>query len=79
MTIGPRPLCLSCKRLKEFPYCEAFPAGIPVEIASRQFDHHFPFPGDGGKLYVPIADAPDEALLPETDQGTPTHERKPPE
>jgi hypothetical protein len=55
MTTGPLALCFRCARLREFPYCEAFPGdpenegpGIPVEIAGWLHDHHKPFPGDHG-------------------------------
>ncbi len=57
MTIGPPPLCWSCKRYNATPMglhtCEAFPDGIPEEILNWTFDHHNPHPGDGGKQFVP--------------------------
>jgi hypothetical protein len=52
MTTGTVPLCFDCTRLREWPFCEAFPEGIPVEIASWQHDHHTPFPGDNGLSFV---------------------------
>lgn len=35
------------------PICSAFPAGIPVEIMTGEFDHTKPYPGDGGIRYLP--------------------------
>ena len=33
--------------------CEAFPDGIPKEIAFGDWDHTKPFPGDKGILFEP--------------------------
>jgi hypothetical protein len=53
------PLCYSCARARKLgsaegePYtCEAYPAGIPFEIIYWQHDHHAPFKGDNGMLYL---------------------------
>jgi hypothetical protein len=46
------PVCFTCTRLIEFPYCAAFQeAEIPDEIASNADDHTLPFPGDHGLRY----------------------------
>lgn len=53
--------CRSCKHLGDDPGslpngaspCEAFPAGIPREIATGAFDHREPHPGDNGVRYEP--------------------------
>ena len=59
MTIGPLALCYTCARAlalgrNEEPAftCDAFPDGIPFEILSWDHDHHEPFPGDKGKVFV---------------------------
>lgn len=33
--------------------CEAFPDGIPDDIARLGYDHRNPFPGDNGIMFVP--------------------------
>ena len=48
MTSGPPALCLTCRRLQIFPFCEAYPDGIPIEIASGQADYHYTYEGDHG-------------------------------
>lgn len=52
-------LCETCARFYDaegIPRCEAFPGpeGIPEEILMMEFDHRDPYPGDGGKQYLPI-------------------------
>lgn len=49
--IGPRPVCLDCKHFiheKGSFKCEAFPEGIPDEIAIGGSKHKKPYPGDHG-------------------------------
>jgi len=42
--------CLECKHLIDLveSVCEAFPAGIPLEILQDKVQHHTCFPGDHG-------------------------------
>ena len=57
--IGPVPLCLKCKHLRDLEpgtfgrTCDAFPDGIPKEIFSGGVDHDKPYPGDHGILFEP--------------------------
>ena len=53
MTTGPLPMCFGCTHLRHYPFCDAYPGGIPVEIATWQHDHREPFPGDQGVLFEP--------------------------
>jgi len=49
--IGQRPVCLDCKHFfnEKGPFrCEAFPNGIPEEIAMGGNPHKRPYPGDNG-------------------------------
>jgi len=48
------PSCDSCKELIAYPFCWAFPEGIPGEIRRGEHDHKTPFPGDGGVQYSPV-------------------------
>jgi hypothetical protein len=45
--------CVHCMRLSANNCCEAFPAGIPAEIISNEFDHTQPYPGDHGLRFKP--------------------------
>ena len=47
------PSCSNCKYHDGFHRCAAFPAGIPWEIKTGQFDHTKPYPHDGGIRYEP--------------------------
>jgi hypothetical protein len=57
------PSCSFCKRFN-IPVrspsgpapltCEAFPDGIPDPILRAEISHAEPYPGDGGKTFVPL-------------------------
>ena len=48
--------CLACRHWDGAAACKAFPllqGGIPIEIASGQYDHRKPHPGDHGIRFEP--------------------------
>ena len=51
--------CISCKHYLMAVECRAFPAGIPIEIFTGEYDHTKPFAGDGGIMFEPFN--PDES------------------
>lgn len=49
--------CLLCKHFNfAGEGCAAFPAGIPPEILSGEFDHRKAYDGDGGIRWEPADD-----------------------
>ena len=46
--------CVSCRRKKRGPVCEAYPEGIPEVILNGSIDHKTPYPGDQGLTYLPV-------------------------
>ena len=65
MTTPMPPMCVVCDRIaKDRSFsCEAFPDGIPDEIAFRYFDHRNEYPGDNGLRFVPIDSPATEVIL----------------
>jgi hypothetical protein len=49
-------ICTDCVYFneKEYGTCKAFPDGIPIAIASNEFDHNFPYENDNGIRFKPI-------------------------
>jgi hypothetical protein len=55
--------CSYCRRRgADGDRCEAFPGGIPDEIRLNDFDHHRPYPGDGGMRFKPRSGVPTTIL-----------------
>ncbi len=44
-------VCFGCANLLYYPYCLAFPNGIPAEMRIGGNEHKEPFPGDNGIMY----------------------------
>ncbi len=69
MTSIPPPMCYGCTHKREGLTCDAFPAGIPLEIVRSVADHREPFHGDNGIRFEPrdtaAADYADQ-LFPKT-------------
>jgi hypothetical protein len=42
------PVCFACRHLIYWPYCAAFPDGIPDQVRQGQDDHRKPIEGDRG-------------------------------
>lgn len=49
--------CARCARRdpEDSLVCQAFPDGIPQAILDGEHQHTSPFPGDGGKQFIPRA------------------------
>ena len=52
------PVCFQCRHFFFFPFCAAFPDGIPVKIRVGENDHSAPFPGDHGIQFRPVEGQP---------------------
>lgn len=66
------PDCLHCLRFQpERPgfKCDAFPDGIPLEIASGRRDHRSAYPGDQGMRFVPTEAARHRDAIDPTELG----------
>jgi hypothetical protein len=56
------PQCFDCKHFTagnrgRFPYCAAFPEGIPRAILHNEHDHRKEYPGDRGVRFEPSESA----------------------
>lgn len=58
-------VCFGCKHLIYWPYCRAFPDGIPGEIRLGMNDHKLRVEGDGGYRWqaLVITNAADEKVV----------------
>ena len=54
MISGQCPYCKHILSGKGFLACEAFPEGIPQEIADGSVSHREPYEGDNGIQFEPI-------------------------
>jgi hypothetical protein len=57
--------CLNCRHLQGFPYCKAFPDGIPKEIQLGENQHDRPYPGDSGIQFEPFPETPKSDRTPQ--------------
>jgi hypothetical protein len=48
------PICFKCKHLIYWPFCFAFPFGIPEQIRIAAIDHTTSIDGDKGIVFTPI-------------------------
>jgi len=51
--------CFFCFWLFDYPYCSAFPDGIPDDIRSGMNRHTSEYPGDRGFRFIPLELDPD--------------------
>lgn len=69
MTIRTVSICNACERFRpRANACEAFPDGIPLEIAAGRFDHRQPHPGDHGVQFKLWEDAWARQFLADLDE-----------
>lgn len=47
--------CIHCRRFRNNRKCTAYDE-IPLPILTNEHNHREPYPGDGGKLFVPKED-----------------------
>jgi len=57
------PSCYTCRHLKDFPNCEAFPNGIPEDIQKGIDPHMDPVDGDDGITYTPFLSEEEETRV----------------
>jgi Zn ribbon nucleic-acid-binding protein len=57
-------LCINCNHKHADKGCDAFPNGIPLQIATNQHDHTKPFKGDNGITFESLT-----ATAPESGKG----------
>ena len=48
------PECYFCRHVLEWPTCQSFPKGIPMEIRLGKVKHREPYPGDNGIRFEPV-------------------------
>lgn len=48
------PVCFQCKWFIFFPYCLAFPTGIPQDVRLGLNNHEKPIVNDGGYKFEPV-------------------------
>jgi hypothetical protein len=48
------PVCFQCRWFIFYPYCLAFPAGIPQDVRLGLNNHEQPIVNDGGYKFEPI-------------------------
>ena len=51
------PVCFHCRWFLYFPFCGAFPGGIPDDIRLGLNDHRLPVDGDHGLQFTPLDDS----------------------
>ena len=60
--INKEPICFHCQYIIYWPFCMAFPHGIPDDIRQSRVDHTKPMAGDNGIVFKAVEHPVEETV-----------------